>query len=94
MGTTVQPRRIFRVTVKFTDGRRGVNRQIRCPVNPRKKDSLAKLKRRLADLEVNAVVKSSSTSAPARPIHRKSCHGHTCECFSHWTDIPQLQEVE
>ena len=32
--------------------------------------------------------------APARPKHRKSCHGHTCECFIHWTDIPQLQEVE
>lgn len=90
MGTTIQPRRIFRVRVKFTDGRKGINRQIRCPVGPRRKGSLAKLERRLGDLTVDAVIKSSSISAPDRPKHLKSCHGHRCECFPRWTDIERL----
>ena len=92
MGTTVQPRRIFRVTVRFADGT-GISRQIRCPVNPRKKASLAKLERRLGDLTVNAVIKSARVTAPDKPKHRKACHGHTCTCFVHWTDITALQEV-
>ena len=91
--TTMQPRRIFRLTVKFADGRKGVARQIRCPVGPRRKGSLRKLDRLLGDLTVDGTIASSRVTAPARPIHRKGCHGHKCECFVRWTEIPQLQEV-
>jgi len=93
MGTTTQPRRIFRLTVKFADGRTGIARQIRCPVGPRRKGSLRKLEKVLGDLTVDAVITSSRVTAPAKPKHRKGCHGHKCECFVRWTEIEQLQEV-
>lgn len=99
MGTTTQPRRIFRVTVRFADGRKGISRQVRCPVGPRRKGSLRKLDRLLGDLTVDGTVASSRVTAPDRPIHRVAClrgrgtPGHKCECFPRWTDIPQLQEV-
>lgn len=98
MGTTIQPRRIFRVSVRFADGT-GISRQVRCPVEPRKKASLRSLERRLGDLTVNAVITSSRVSAPERPKHRVAClrgrgtPGHQCQCFPHWTDIERLQEV-
>jgi hypothetical protein len=91
--TTVHPRRIFRVTVRFADGR-SISRQARFPVNPRKKTSLRSMERRLADLKVRGSVVSSRTTAPARPKHRKACKGHTCHCFPHWTELPRLMEEE
>lgn len=94
MGTT-QPRRIMRVSVRFADGT-SLTRQVRCPVDPRKKASLARLQRRLGDLTVDAVITSSRVSAPDRPKHRAACErgrgtpGHQCQCFPHWTDIERL----
>jgi len=96
--TTLQPRRIFRVTVRFAEGP-GISRQIRCPVGPRRKNSLARLERRLSDLTVGGAITSSRITAPDRPQHKVAClrgrrtPGHQCECFIHWTDIKRLTEV-
>lgn len=86
-------RSIFRVRVRYADGK-GINKLVRCP--SWEKDpgaSLLGLQARLATMTLDAVIVSSSVSAPESPKHLKACidgrgtPGHRCACFPRWTEV-------